>query len=74
LVLTALNYSSRYIGSPSSIGGMVDIEVDTQYALQTYLQDHQAHEKLALKLQSTKANEAKQEGKGKAKKTQGKSM
>lgn len=59
--------STRYIGNSPSIQSLADREIDTKHALQTYLQDHQAHEKLALKLQSTAANEATQGSKEDAK-------
>lgn len=62
LILTVSKYSRRYIGNPSSTHILVDEEIDTQHALRAYLQDYQAHEKLALKLQITAANEATQRG------------
>jgi hypothetical protein len=57
LILTVSNRSPRYVGNSSSIQILADREIDTHHALRTYLQDHQAHEKLAVQLQSPTANQ-----------------
>jgi hypothetical protein len=58
LILTVSKYRPRYISkSPLSLS-LANIEIDTQYALRSYLQEQQAHENLALKLQSATVNES----------------
>lgn len=56
-MLIVLKHRLRYISNPLLSHGMANIEIYTQHALRSYLQDKQAHEKLALKLQVATANE-----------------
>lgn len=58
LILTNSKYRLRYIGKSPSTHSLADEEIDAQFALRSYLQDQQAHEKLALKLQSATAIES----------------
>lgn len=73
-ILTVSNYSPRYLGKilPNPI--LANRETDMQHGLRTYLQDYQAHEALALRLQKATAVEATRGDKegAKAKQVQGK--
>jgi len=67
LILTVSKYRPRYINkSPLSLS-LANIEIDTQYALRSYLQDQQAHENLALKLQSATVSESTHQDEDEAK-------
>jgi hypothetical protein len=58
LILTISNDSPRYLGNFSPNPILANRETDMQHGLRTYLQDYQAHEELALKLQKVTAVEA----------------
>jgi hypothetical protein len=45
------------MSNSSSTHSLADRKIDTQYALRSYLRDHQAYEKLALGLQNARAFE-----------------
>lgn len=66
-ILTVSKYRPRYTNkSPLSLS-LANIEIDMQYALRSYLKDQQAHENLALKLQSATVNESTHQDKDETK-------
>jgi hypothetical protein len=69
LVLTASKCRPRYINDSPLSHSLANVETDTQHALLHYLRDQQAHEKLALKLQSAGEKESIGQGEDKTKET-----
>jgi hypothetical protein len=57
-ILTISKYRLQYTGKPQLTHSLTNRELDAQYALRSYLQDQQVHEKLALRLQNLTANES----------------
>lgn len=70
LILTVSKFRHRSNSNFPLSHSLANIEGDTQYALRSYLQDQQAHEKLALKLQIATVNESTRQDKDAMKETQ----